>query len=520
MKRVILGIIITIMTISCSSLPTKEVEIAKKELEKAKQAEADALAPYDYQIAEENYNKAESFIKEKKGDEAKKHSETSIGSSRKSILSAKDKKTKESIDKFEAKLNSIKSMEYTGEVKVSKDIAKEVYDKLEIINKIKPYEEKLNEAKSLYNKAKELTPQIEKDINKTEEIKELQDYIKLMNDAYNKVKEMETQIAEELKQADNEFKEKYEAAMLMTEINTKISKGDEIVDTLNKDEFVNTFYKEEKEKAISEFMAFKESVKNNPSQSSEGYDKLMAFYNQMVETKEKLRITFSLLTQNIVDKTNAFYKQEAESYLEKAERLRREVYNLYKKEMLQEMKPNTVKSLYIAQEDKEEKLNEETENKDKNDLNKDNEKNTDNTGEKITEEKKEESLEEDKIKKAKTPEEAMLNQLDYLYENATAEYEKENYYNSIEKAKEAIDLAEKMIALKKDKSSLLVEKSVIKEYKKYTVLKGDCLWKISMKNSIYGKAYLWPIIWYANKDTIKNPHIIEPKMTLNIPVFK
>jgi len=112
----------------------------------------------------------------------------------------------------------------------------------------------------------------------------------------------------------------------------------------------------------------------------------------------------------------------------------------------------------------------------------------------------------------------MLNQLDYLYENATSEYEKEKYYDSIEKAKEAIELAEKMIALKKGATDSY--SSVVKGYKKYTVSKGDCLWRISMRKSVYGKAYLWPIIWYANKDLIKNPHIIEPKMELNIPIFE
>jgi hypothetical protein len=41
----------------------------------------------------------------------------------------------------------------------------------------------------------------------------------------------------------------------------------------------------------------------------------------------------------------------------------------------------------------------------------------------------------------------------------------------------------------------------------YTVVKGDCLWKISgMK---YKTPYLWPAIWDANRNTILNPEQFE-----------
>ena len=70
--------------------------------------------------------------------------------------------------------------------------------------------------------------------------------------------------------------------------------------------------------------------------------------------------------------------------------------------------------------------------------------------------------------------------------------------------------------IKLDKKSLLI----IKEYKKYSVLKGDSLWKISIRNDIYGNPHMWPIIWYANRHMIKDPYIINQGMVLNIPVFK
>ncbi|MBN8568695.1 MAG: LysM peptidoglycan-binding domain-containing protein [Ignavibacteria bacterium] len=61
--------------------------------------------------------------------------------------------------------------------------------------------------------------------------------------------------------------------------------------------------------------------------------------------------------------------------------------------------------------------------------------------------------------------------------------------------------------------------------KDYTVVKGDCLWKIAGKSSIYGNPRLWPKIWDANKNgiisgtpsTIPNPNRIYPGQVLCIP---
>ena len=64
----------------------------------------------------------------------------------------------------------------------------------------------------------------------------------------------------------------------------------------------------------------------------------------------------------------------------------------------------------------------------------------------------------------------------------------------------------------------------------YTVVKGDCLWKISKMK--YGSPYFWPAIWDANKngvvnkDTMKgrkkmisNPNLIYPGQVLKIPAL-
>lgn len=54
--------------------------------------------------------------------------------------------------------------------------------------------------------------------------------------------------------------------------------------------------------------------------------------------------------------------------------------------------------------------------------------------------------------------------------------------------------------------------------KSYTVVRGDSLWKIAAKPSIYGKGADWPRIYNANKGVIgKNPNLIYAGQKLVIP---
>ncbi len=67
---------------------------------------------------------------------------------------------------------------------------------------------------------------------------------------------------------------------------------------------------------------------------------------------------------------------------------------------------------------------------------------------------------------------------------------------------------------------------------KYTVVKGDCLWKIAGKKEIYGNPRMWPVLWDANKTvtldpkapkntrtTITNPNLIYPGQQLVVPTL-
>lgn len=50
----------------------------------------------------------------------------------------------------------------------------------------------------------------------------------------------------------------------------------------------------------------------------------------------------------------------------------------------------------------------------------------------------------------------------------------------------------------------------------YTVVRGDNLWNISGKGSIYGDPYQWPLIYKANRGQIKDPDLIHPGQNFDI----
>jgi len=50
----------------------------------------------------------------------------------------------------------------------------------------------------------------------------------------------------------------------------------------------------------------------------------------------------------------------------------------------------------------------------------------------------------------------------------------------------------------------------------YTVERGDNLWDISGKSSIYGDSFQWPLIYKANRDQIKDADLIYPNQVLDI----
>ncbi len=65
--------------------------------------------------------------------------------------------------------------------------------------------------------------------------------------------------------------------------------------------------------------------------------------------------------------------------------------------------------------------------------------------------------------------------------------------------------------------SVLLTTSIIlvAQFKKHTVVKGDCLWDIS--GYYYNDPFLWPVIYKANENSIADPHWIYPGEVFVIP---
>ncbi|ALC16253.1 LysM domain-containing lipoprotein [Desulfuromonas soudanensis] len=51
----------------------------------------------------------------------------------------------------------------------------------------------------------------------------------------------------------------------------------------------------------------------------------------------------------------------------------------------------------------------------------------------------------------------------------------------------------------------------------YTVAEGETLWTIAARRDVYSDALLWPLIYKANRDQIKDPRQIFPGQSLTIP---
>jgi hypothetical protein len=111
----------------------------------------------------------------------------------------------------------------------------------------------------------------------------------------------------------------------------------------------------------------------------------------------------------------------------------------------------------------------------------------------------------------------------------TCEDAKKMYFNEIEasKAKCLPEFYNRYLVLKSKLDNWCKE---LGKTGQYTVVKGDCLWKISGKKEIYSNNNYWPKLWEANEEgvisapahtpkKVKNPNLIYPGQVLKVPAL-
>lgn len=62
---------------------------------------------------------------------------------------------------------------------------------------------------------------------------------------------------------------------------------------------------------------------------------------------------------------------------------------------------------------------------------------------------------------------------------------------------------------------VIVEEVPVADY--HIVKKGECLWWIAEYEDIYNDPFMWPLVYNANKDKIKDPNLIYPGQEFSIP---
>ncbi len=88
--------------------------------------------------------------------------------------------------------------------------------------------------------------------------------------------------------------------------------------------------------------------------------------------------------------------------------------------------------------------------------------------------------------------------------------ENERYLNSLSAEDRAALMGAESSMSKSSRSSAAVGGS------SYSVVRGDNLWDISGKDSVYGNSYQWPLIYKTNRDIIKDADLIYPGQVFDI----
>ncbi len=87
---------------------------------------------------------------------------------------------------------------------------------------------------------------------------------------------------------------------------------------------------------------------------------------------------------------------------------------------------------------------------------------------------------------------------------------------AIQLANDARLQAENALQQKRDEEARLSQMPEEVPMDSYTVVRGDSLWTISGRGEVYGNPYQWPLIYKANRNSIKDADLIYPGQQFDI----
>jgi len=137
----------------------------------------------------------------------------------------------------------------------------------------------------------------------------------------------------------------------------------------------------------------------------------------------------------------------------------------------------------------------------------------------IGEDRAPKSPEKKATRKPSAPKPVLKSNLPFFYEEPE-EYAPEEPGQPLSLVEENDLLKEKLSSALQDLAALkkqLAARPASKSSQKYTVKKGESLWKIAAKKEIYNNPYKWLLLYHANRDIIYDPNLIYPYSVLIIP---
>lgn len=459
MKNLLLlvsGIFVLAALSGCGpEVPTKELENAKTAIERAKSVEAPTYSKEDYEGAVADFTDANQFVTDKKYKEAKDKALSSITNADKSYQASLEKRAEVLYQDCTALMDKATGMHadviYPGDYSV----AKEKYTELKEIYNKKDYEVIYTKGSVLKKHLEELIEKTQADIDKTRNI------VSAVQEKYDNAEansNVRKYALDELKEAIpylDEARQEFDSASLEAAI-YKAGEAESIID-----EAVN--------KA------------NTTAKSTQGNQGIKKPDQQVIDLDKQMTLEIQ--------------KKKAEEFLDeakqRAEKLKKKNNNgsfIHEPKKLGKAK---VQLIFIAED-----MDSETNTSDIPEL----------TPSDDTNKLMQQFIQEVSNRKAINETNITRDMVEKYISLSEEAYSKGEYLDSIDYSREAIRLADILIAQE--------------QYEVYVVklnpANRDCLWKIA--GYMYqNNTWLWPVIWRANKYQIQDPDLIFPDQKLKIP---